>query len=61
MDDFYGQFLVDFIKEMRKDCLGFHQSETIALMTCLSMNLFLEESGVLVFLSPVLPVSYLRF
>ena len=34
---------------MRKDCLGFHQSETIALMTCLSMNLFLEESGILVF------------
>ena len=34
--------------EMRKDSLGFHQFETIALMPCFSMNmnLFLEECGV---------------
>jgi len=33
---------------MQKDCLGFHQFETIALMPCFSMNmnLFLEECGV---------------
>ena len=31
---------------MRKDCLKFHQFETIALMPCFSVNLFLKESDV---------------
>ena len=32
---------VRFHSEDGKGCLGFYQSETIALMPCLSMNLFL--------------------
>ena len=44
---FLWPVLVDFIQEMRKDCLGFHHFDTIALMPCFSMNiLFVEESGV---------------
>ena len=31
---------------MRKDCLRSHKFETIALMPCFSMNLFVEESCV---------------
>ena len=44
---FLWPVLVDSIQEMRKDCLGFHHFDTIALMPCFSMNiLFLEESSV---------------
>ena len=31
---FLWPVLVDFIQEMRKDCLGFHHFDTIALMPC---------------------------
>ena len=43
---FYGHFWSISFRRCEKDCLGFHQSETIALILCSSMNLLLEESGV---------------
>ena len=55
---------------MRKDCLGFHQFETIALMPCFSVNFLVEESGVFcqffflhrkINVVPYPTLSYLRF